>query len=415
MWNYYSVLSKLPRTTLNLFLDDGHDIGIPTSFWNYQWFVRQNKIFLPRDAFLSDLEHHASLIVELMPSIRALFVKTPLNRKDASVLFSNLKNAFATAGKEIYFKVSYQDFRFDWLQGSRTYEGTINFTRLVNPDSSVRFAPPVPFGHDNTNFTFGYDAEIRFVSGKKFSLPATRVASKLLTNELWRIERAENKQDDWGEAWLRDYLAVRAETKGITGTGLAGKECCFFVHPDDVVISRHLKQAGFEVKPNKHTRYVQGCIQRFGGFDKVIRLIDKQGADILSALVTHRAEQGGLYRDNIKSFLTKQRRLNQKDADQIIKQKLPLLLENGLVRRGYSLCCPTCNLTDWYSTASKLKPGVLALLEVNLKVKREVPTVQMYYTEAKALCCIHLSAHTLNNRTHLAPVRIVRALVFEKM
>jgi len=335
--------------TLGLFLDDGHDIGIPTSFWNYQWFIRQNKIFLPRDAFLTNLKHHASLIVEFMPSIRALFVKTPLNHQDASDLCSNLKNVFATVGKDILVKVNYQGFRFDWLQGSRTYGGTINCTRLINYDSSVRFDPPVPFGHDNTNCLFGYDAEVKFVSGKKFSLPATQVTSQLLTNELLQIERAENNQDDWGEAWLRLNLPVRAETKGVTGTALAGKECRFFVHPDDVVISRHLKQAGFEVKPNKHTRYVQGCIKRFGGFDKVISLIDKQGADILSALVTHRAEQGGLYRDKIKSFLTKERGLSQQDADQISKQKLPLLLENGLVRRGYSLCCPTCNLTDWYS------------------------------------------------------------------
>jgi hypothetical protein len=335
--------------TLCLFLDDGKDIGIATAFWSCRWIFPHNKLFLPREAFLKDIESHASLIVEFMPTIRALFVTTSIAREDAVTLCNILKDAFVEAGREILVKVAYRDFHFDAIPGTNSSGETLNFTRLITPDDSVRFEPPVPIGHENTEFMFGYKAEVQFVSGRQLSMPSSQASSVLLTNELWRIERAESSQDNFGELWLRRDLTVKATAKGITGTALSGRECRFYIHPDNILITRQLKDAGFEVRPNKHTRYAQGCIKRFGGFNNVINLINKQGADIISALVTHKAEQGGLYRENIMSFLNKQRGLSQKEADKVLKQKLPVLLENGLVHRGYSLCCPTCNLIDWYS------------------------------------------------------------------
>ncbi|MBD2743861.1 hypothetical protein [Coleofasciculus sp. FACHB-1120] len=346
--NHY-IMETNDEETLCLFLDDGKDIGIATAFWNCRWLFPHNKLFLPREAFLKDIESHVSLIVEFMHSIRALFVTTPIAREDALTLCNILKHAFAAAGREILVKVTYRDFHFDAIPGTTSSGETLNFTRLITPDDSVRFEPPVPIGHEKTEFTFGYNAEVKLVSGRQLSMPSTQASSVLLTNELWRIEFAESNKDNLGELWLRQDLTVRAAAKGVTGTALSGRECRFYIHLDNIVITRQLKDAGFEVRPNKHTRYAQGCIKRFGGFNNVINLINKQGADIIAALVTHKAEQGGLYRENLKSFLNKQRGLSQKEADNVLTQKLPLLLENGLVRRGYSLCCPTCNLTDWYS------------------------------------------------------------------
>jgi hypothetical protein len=80
----------------------------------------------------------------------------------------------------------------------------------------------------------------------------------------------------------------------------------------------------------------------------VIRLIDKQAADIISALVHHEEKQGGLYRTDIISFLVKQRGLSQKEADKVLQKKLELLLAKGLVRRGYSPHCSSCHLKEWY-------------------------------------------------------------------
>jgi hypothetical protein len=334
--------------TLCLFLDDGKDIGLATAFWNCRWIFPHNKLFLPREAFLKNIESHASLIIEFMPSIRAIFVTTPIPRGDALTLCNTLKDAFAAAGREILVKVAYRDFRFDAIPGTNSWGETLNFTRLITPDDSVRFEPPVPIGHEKTEFTFGYKAEVKFVSGRQFSMPSTQASSVLLTNDLRRIEFAESNKDNLGELWLRRDLTVRAAANGITGTALSGQECRFYIHPDDIVITRILKNAGFEVRLNDHTRYAKGFVKRFGGFERAIRLIDKQAADIISALVHHEEKQGGLYRTDIISFLVKQRGLSQKEADRVLQQKLELLLAKGLVRRGYSPHCSSCHLKEWY-------------------------------------------------------------------
>ena len=182
--------------TLCLFLDDDHDIGVATAFWNSCRILRNNKIFLPREAFLANIEHHASLIIEFMPSVRALLVTTPLEREEALDLCSSLKQAFATAGKEVSVKVFYRDFRFDWIHASIYYGGTNEFSRVMNSDSSIRFEPPIPFGHENTNYSFAYDAEVRFATNRRFVMPSTLQSSLLLTNELKIIEWAEQNQDN---------------------------------------------------------------------------------------------------------------------------------------------------------------------------------------------------------------------------
>ncbi|MBD1841025.1 hypothetical protein H6F78_18125 [Coleofasciculus sp. FACHB-64] len=334
--------------TLCLFLDDDQNIGIATAFWNCSWLFPKNKLFLPREAFLKDIEHHASLIVEVLPTIRALFVTSPIDPEGALALCSHLKNAFAAAGREVLVKVSYRDFRFDWIKGAVSFGNVVNFTRIRNPDGSIRFDLPVPFGHENTEFAFGYNAEVKFASGKLFSIPATPAASVLLRNELWRIERAENNQDGIGELWLRQDSPVRAAAKGITGTALAGKECHFYVHPDDVVIIRQLKDAGFKINPNKHTRYAQGFVKRFGGFEKTRHLVNQGGLNIISVLRHPQAKEGGLNFQQTVEFMS-QRGISKDEARNLLEQQLPLLLSSRLVRRGYSLRCCHCDLTEWYS------------------------------------------------------------------
>lgn len=348
-WNFNPYITWTnDQETLCLFLDDGQDIGIATAFWNCRRLLRKNKIFLPREAFLNNLDHHASLIIEFMPSIRALFITTTIEREDAIKLYQRIKNVFEASGRNLCVKVCYRDFRFDVINAGFYSGGDNTFSRLINTDGSVYFEPPIPFGHENTGFAFGYDAEVRFKTGRKLALPATRVASILLTNELSRIQKAEKNGDNLGQAWLRRKLPVRTEAKGITGIALAGKECQFFIHADDIVITRRLKEAGFEVRLNAHTRYAQGFVKRIGGFEKAISILAQRGSDIISALIDKKADRRGLYKQQIIDFLDKNRGLNKKEAERLLQDKLPLLLENGLIRRGYSPCCPTCNLTDWY-------------------------------------------------------------------
>jgi hypothetical protein len=40
--------------------------------------------------------------------------------------------------------------------------------------------------------------------------------------------------------------------------------------------------------------------------------------------------------------------MNQKEAKDLLEEQLPHLLASRLVRRGYPLSCPHCDLTNWY-------------------------------------------------------------------
>jgi len=334
--------------TLCLFLDDGKDLGLVTAFWNCRWIFPNNKILLPREEFLKEIKICVIQMIQFMPHIRALNVTTPYSSEDALNLYHKLKSTFKDAGREVLVKVNHQDFRFDWFPGTIYSGETGEFTRTITSEGCVRFDPYTPIGHEKTDFTFGYDAELTFVSGRRFFSPKTLTGSRLLTNELWRLKCLEENKDDLGELWLKRDLPVRTGVTGISGLASPGKECSLYIHSDSFVIAQHLKDVELELKPNQHTRYAQGLVKRFGGLDKVINLISDGGFDILSSLASRSTEARKSDQKNIISFLVKKRNLSQQDANQLIKQKLQPLLSSALIRRGYCLECPSCNLMNWF-------------------------------------------------------------------
>ncbi|MBE9127150.1 MULTISPECIES: hypothetical protein [unclassified Coleofasciculus] len=345
-----SPFQNVDEKLFHLFLSDGEDISLASAFWNSRCFsLWHNKLFLPKEAFLSNLEHHVALILEVMPSIEILFVTTPLDEDGARALGHELKNALAAVGRDIPVQVTYGNFRFNFLKGATSWGQPETMTRTVTSDGSIRFSPPVPLRHENTDFFFGYDAEVTFASGRKFFMPATKSGAILLSYQLERIKYAEVHQDPNEIKYLRGNSPVRAGFKGITGTALAGKECRAYIPTDEAVIERRIKDADLIVKFDEHTCYARGCIRCCGGFEETTRLIDKHGADIISALVY----QGGEW-NTILRFLGQQRRWTNQEKRELLPQKLQLLLTSKLVYReysqdGYNLKCPTCNLEDWYS------------------------------------------------------------------
>lgn len=346
--NYY-LLETRDEETLCIFLDDGNDLGIATAFWNCRWIYPYNKIFIPRKFFLENIRNHAVQIIEFMPYIRALHITTPLTREEALDLYNYLKEVFLEVGREVLVKIHYQDFRFNWVPGKLSTGKNIDITRGIMPEGCVRFEPNTPIGHESTNFAFGYDAEVKFTYGRQFFIPNTLISSHLLTNELWRLEYKEDNKDNLGSLWLRQGLPVRAAVKGIAGIALPGKECSVFIHPDNVIITRQLKELGFEVKPNEHTRYAQGLVKRLGGIEVVNSLINDGGADIISVLNADGSDREGLNKSKILSALIKKRNFNQENATKIINQKIKPLLASDLLRRGYSHKCQNCNLKNWFS------------------------------------------------------------------
>jgi hypothetical protein len=342
---FWTVDEKL----FHLFLSDGEDIGLASAFWNYRCFSYwHNKLFLPREAFLSNLEHHVALILEVMPSIEILFVTTPLDEDSAEALGHELKDAFAALDRDIPVTVTYSNFRFHFLKGATSWGKPQTKTQIVTSDGSIRFSPLTPPGHENTDFVFGYDAEVTFASGRKFFMPATQSGAVLLSYQLEQIKYAEEHEEPQEIEYLRGNSPARSSFRGLAGTALAGKECRAYIPIDEAVIERQIKDAGLRVKFDEHTCYARGCIKRCGGFEETIRLIDKRGADIISALVY----QGGEW-NTILKFIGQQRSWTNEEKKEVLPQKLQLLLASKLVSREYSqdeynLKCPTCNLEDLY-------------------------------------------------------------------
>ncbi|ODH01494.1 hypothetical protein A4S05_28705 [Nostoc sp. KVJ20] len=348
-YNYFNtyLVETCDEETICLFLDDTHDLGIATAFWNCRWLYPYNKVFINREKFLENIRLYSRQIIEFMPWIRAINVTTPFSHEEALEMYNFLKSIFSELGKEILVKVNYQDFCFDWVPGTLLSSKIINTTRAITSENCVRFEPSIPVGHENTNFVFGYDAEVKFISGRKFFSPKTLANARLLNNQLWRLEYSESNKNNFGKSWLKQGLDVKASDKGITGLALAGQECFFFIHSDNIIITQEIKEIGFELKPNEHTRYAQGLVKRLGGIREIVSLINEGGADILSVLIADRTDQDGLSKDKIISALIRKRNFSQKDAQRIISEKLKPLLKSDLLRRGYCHKCQNCNLKTW--------------------------------------------------------------------
>lgn len=333
---------------LHLFLDDGKEIGIPTAFWNSRWQKSYNKLFFPREAFIQNLEPHITLIAEAMLSLRYLVITTSLDHEDAIALGRRFVNAFKSIGREVLVEVVYCNFRFDAFNGANYWGQQSVSTYIVSPDGSIRFNPPVPIGHENQRFVFGYDAEVTLASGRKLSLPATPSSAVLLSNSSSSIQRFEEKQGGFSRKQLEARSSVRPMISGIAGTAMPGVECRFYIPSDDVVITQQLEDAGFKVRPNDHTRHATSFIRRFGSLEETINLVDRFGVDVISALSHLRADQSGLEWDDIISFLVQERHWSNKEVKTLLKPKLKNLLSIGLIRRGYSLQCSTCEFKDWF-------------------------------------------------------------------
>lgn len=183
------------------------------------------------------------------------------------------------------------------------------------------------------------------MENQKLIFSKTRSTSILLSNSLNNIEYYEEKRIDFERA-----IPVRATDTGIAGTAIVGKECGVYVHSDSTLITRYIKdKANIDLKSNRHTRYAQWFVNRLGGLKKIRSLVLKGGLEILVALCSNDAEQSGMEFSSIVNFLRDKIGMSHQEAENKVKPQLPYLLSVGLVRRGYSLKCPICDLEEWYS------------------------------------------------------------------
>jgi uncharacterized membrane protein len=363
IYTEYSVFGGIRdhEKVCNLFLYESNDINIAAIFWNYRRLDigYSNKFLLPKKDFIEKLEECISILDKFFLSMQELRIYVKLPHEEAIDLANQINTIFNKFKRDIFVRVFYQNSGFDFEPGSVYSSKPIVTTREISLlDKSIRFSPVVPSGHENSNYLFGYDAEIEFTSGKSFSAPFTQTSAVLLSNHIQQIKYSENSPllKDWQQ---RKTQPVRPAEKGVTGLVYSNAECHIYLPESEEIIARWLKSKGFIFKLNDHTRYAKGFINRFGGFDKTRDLIMSGGAKIFLAFDTnesdikvsklsHKSEQSGLKYSQIEEFLKQKLNLSQGDARKIVKQNLPPLLEAGLLYRGHPLKCPTCGLEDWY-------------------------------------------------------------------
>jgi len=336
----------------NLFLYKSDDLHIAASFWNSRRLDigYSNKLILPKEDFIEDLEDCISLLSSFFPSMRQLQIYVESSNDYAVALMNNIQIIFSRLERNIFVRLFHQDFGFV-VQSGKVYSGKpiITTREISSLDKSIRFSPVIPSGHENSSCAFGYDAEIEFSSGKSFSMPFMQFSAVLLSNQIEQVEYSENSKSSLSkDGQPQKTQPVRSADKGVTGIAVSNEECRIYFPESEEIIMRWLKSSGFLFKPNDHTRYAQGFIKRFGGFDKTRHLINSGGTKIFIALGSDRARKCGFKHSEIVGFLTDSFKLSRGDTKNIVNQNLPKLLETGLIYRGYPLKCSSCGLQDWY-------------------------------------------------------------------
>jgi len=338
---------------LTIFLADDQDIDMAAAYWNTRSFSQQmaNKLYLPKSEVLNNIDQLAEIIWEGIPSIQKILIVINTDIEEAQNLADSLYQAFVRFVGHFRVEVIYQNFPLTFFRGQAYTGSPINTTYIKFEDGSVRFSPPVPIGHQNTEFLFGWEAEVRLASSRRLLLPINKSSAVFLSNSQPQIEWADNNP------YGRDMfigLSTRVSSQGITGTVSSKQDCCLYIPTDEMVITQRFKDANLKIEINEHTRYAKGFIKRFGGFKKTIDFVNDNGLAICKALErrtednNRQVPQGGYEIINISQWL-KNIGINDNTAqNKFVSKHLPVLLSVGLVRRGYNQSCSHCNLTTWY-------------------------------------------------------------------
>lgn len=344
-----------------IYLDDNKSIDAAIRYWNSKKFSNKKRLYLPKELFLSNIDKTIQLILEIMPSTEILFLVVSLSRQEANDVYFEIKQVLSGLKVNISIQIYFEDFKYDCIKPGLVWWEPEKIKSLINPDRSVSFKVPTPYGHENTEISFGFNAKVTFSpSGTKFSMPIGEKMPILLTNELERVENWEKKQGNLSQVWLNRKFSVWSINDQLTGTTVTGKECRVFLHSSSTIIKYYIKFAGYAIKSNPQTKYAEGFIRRFGSFAETVNLVRKGGMSILYALASHRAEQCGLQYAAISGYIAHNNKVSKEEAETLIKEQLPKLLLSGAIHRGFALKCPNCDLEEWYSIES-LKELILCI------------------------------------------------------
>ena len=360
--NYlYSHFYNLPSPTrLNIFLEDACDLRVLSAFWNSNMIPRFNRLILPKKEFINQIDSCMRTILEIMPYISDLSIFAAISEQEAQNINKEIQLLFNSYQRNIIIEFNHSNFGYKYeFYDYYCQKNTIS--QPIGTDKSVRLNPSTLQDINNLEFLFAYDAEIFLSSGRKIILPRNMSTAMLLSNNAETIKYYDSISK---KADLQNISYTRGNIKEINSIIFEGGESRFYIPEAKDLIVQRIDDSGFKIKLNKHTRYAQGFIKRFGGFKRAITLIDKLATEIISIFYDRQTMQarGGGYSTTGITFdsskhclfnrLKNKYNLPKQDCKlkkQEFKDKLEFLVKNKLLIRGYNFQCPHCNLSDWLS------------------------------------------------------------------
>ena len=271
----------LDDDVLGIFLcENEHDTATACCFWNARGSSLADALILPRTEFEADLEAHVKLICEAFSVLRGVYVVTPGDSTLLAYWHQSLKAAFAARGRDVAVYAMASGYQFPPGVPNLRWGNPITLSRAVRSDNSVIFSPPVPPAHDRRDggYAFACDVEVTLAGGRKLNLPPTNTSAVLLSRDLEEIEYAE--RGEIAAAYYRESASVRPRWRGLSLVATADSEATFFLPPDNDVVTRHLADKGYAVRPNRQTRYAQGIVNLLGGYVGASRFFLNEGLEV---------------------------------------------------------------------------------------------------------------------------------------
>jgi hypothetical protein len=345
-------MANINGDVIHIFVDDGVTLQAPCALWNsvlgrppYGAVM----VVIPEKRFVSDPSLLLKLCLEDSPETRGFSIVMEADKEESERVLSTVVQSLSDLGSHATAQVTYDNASFTSSGFKPVSELRHSVTSTIGVDGGVTFPVQAPKGHDQALDAFGFDGIVRYWSGRSFSLPATPEMARLLTNEEWRIARAESSGEQ-GTLWLRNTTLTRPSARGIAGTVRSGSEGEFCIHGPDRLVGEFLKSKGYRLRANTLSRYTTGFARRLGGLDAALEFARTDGMALLRARAHYvESRPDGLVANQLVELVRARLKVDRAHACNVVTQTLPELLEDGVVRRGALLRCPSCDLRAWYN------------------------------------------------------------------
>jgi hypothetical protein len=335
---------------LYIYLYKPSDVEIWSTYWNQSGYVSENKLLLPRDGFLDNLDAVVNCVMGM--STKFKYVRLVLNttRSSAIHLQKIVADAFNETGeRKIDIDVIYDGDIYHIEPTQLAWKKPFRTSQIID-DSLLRFDPVIPNGFDGTPLAFAFDASLTTKDGIGVGLPDTIISSRILTFGTKRLEQFDYKYDSV-ESWF-PYPRVRSTHRGISAVAASRLkdesivDASFFLPPDEDVVQSYVYQSGFSLVPNEAAHYAKVFLRKIKFTGNRSESFDE--LEVASCLIGARYENVTCTMKQIVDRFANVRGCEKPEAQGVINKTLPKLLHVGVVRRGYSIKCEHCMYTDWY-------------------------------------------------------------------